>query len=78
MAVTDTVSDNSLVTMFIAVHKIVRDSFLPSIAVINPVDTLVCNVIEFSVFNVFMNNWVILLFVSTFLKCLERRFLLDL
>ena len=62
MAVADTVSDNSLVTMFMAVHKIVRDSFLPSIAVINPIITRIYRFIEFSVSGIFMNIWTILFF----------------
>ena len=77
MAVTDTVSDNSLVTIFVNVHKIVRDSFFSSIAVITPVDTSVCNVIGVSVPEVFMNNWTILFFANASLECLERPFLLD-
>lgn len=78
MAVTDVVSGDFSVTMFIDVHKTVHDSFLPSIAVVNPVITRVYRVIEFSVSGIFMNIWIILFFVSILLKCLERRFLLDL
>ncbi len=75
--VTDAVSDDFSLTMFMVVHKIVRDSFLLSIAVITPVDTSVCNVIGVSVPEVFMNNWTILFFANAFLECLERPFLLD-
>lgn len=77
MAVTDVVSDDFSVAMFIDVHKIVQDSFLPSIVVINPVITKVYRIIEFSVSGIFMNIWTILFFVSIPLKCLEHPFLLD-
>ena len=38
------------------VHKIVRDSFLTSIAMIDPVITQAYRFIEFSIPEVFMNN----------------------
>ena len=73
----DSISDDFLVTIFMNVHKIVHDFIFSSISVINPVIIWVYRVIEFPVSGIFMNNWAILFFISAFLKCLERRFLLD-
>ena len=66
MAVIDSISDDFSVTMFMVVHKIVHDFIFPSIAVVNPVITWVCGVIEFSVPEIFMNNWAILFFPVPF------------
>ena len=71
MAVIDSISDDFSVTMFMIVHKIVHDFIFFSMEVVNPVITWVCGVIEFSVSEIFMNNWAILFFASAFPKCLE-------
>ena len=58
-------------TMFINVHEIVHDSFLSSVKGINLVGIRVDGVVEFFLFTIFVNNWVILIFVSAFLKYLK-------
>ena len=56
-------------TMFINVHEIVHDSFFSFVKGINLVNTLVNGVVEFGISVIFVNNWVILIFLSAFLKC---------
>ena len=55
--------------MFINVHEIVHDSFFCSVKRINLVNTLVDGVVEFWISVIFVNNRVILIFVSAFLQC---------
>ena len=43
--------------------------FLSSLKVINLVSTWVDGVVEFWISVIFVNNWVILIFVSAFLQC---------
>lgn len=54
-------------TVFINVHEIVHDSFFSSVKGINLVRTWVDGVVEFWISVIFVNNWVILIFVSAFL-----------
>ena len=77
MTVVDSMHGDFSIMMFMDVHKIVHDFILSSMEVVNPVITWVCGVIEFSVSEIFMNNWAILFFASAFPKFYERRFLLD-
>ena len=58
-------------TVFINVHEIVHDSLFSSVKGINLVRTSVDGVVEFWISVIFVNNWVILIFVSVFLKCHE-------
>ena len=55
--------------VFINVHGIVHDSFFASVKGINLVSIRVAGVVEFWISVIFVNNWVILIFVSAFLKC---------
>ena len=47
MAERDSVYDGFSVTVFMNVHEIVHDSFLSSVEAINPVGTLVHDVVKF-------------------------------
>ena len=71
MAVIDSVRDEFFGTVFINVHEIVHDSFFASVKGINLVSIRVDGVVEFWVSVIFVNNWVILIFVSASLKCHE-------
>lgn len=73
MIVTDPVYDDFFCS---DVHKIVRDTFASSIAVINPVITWVYRIIELPVSGIFMNNWAILFLASSFMERYKRRILL--
>ena len=65
----DFVDDDLLAKMFINVHEIVHDSFLSFVNRDNTVRTWVADVFEFCVSGIFVNNWVILIFVYLFSKC---------
>lgn len=71
MAVIDSVRDAFFGIVFINVHEIVHDSFLFSVKGINLVSIRVDGVVEFWISVIFVNNWVILIFVNAFLKCLK-------
>ena len=72
MAEIGSVCDGFSVVMFMNVHEIVHDSFLSSVEAINLVRTLVDGVVEFWISVIFVNNWAILIFVSSPLRCRER------
>ena len=69
MAVIDPVHDEFCGTVFINVHEIVHDSVFASVKGINLVNIGVDGVVEFWISVIFVNNWVILIFVSASLKC---------
>ena len=69
MSVIGSVPDDLFAGMFTNVHEIVHDSFLPFVDNSNAVGALDHDVFGFCVFGIFVNNWVILIFVYLFSKC---------
>ena len=69
MSVIGSVQDDLFPRMFTNVHEIVHDSFLSFVDSMNAVGALVHDVFGFYVSGIFVNNWVILIFVYLFSKC---------
>ena len=63
------VQDNFFLNLFINVHEIVHDTFSSFVNRANAVRPLDHDVFEFWVYGIFVNNWVILIFVYLFSKC---------
>lgn len=62
----DAIRHGFSVAMFMNVHEIVHDPFLAAVKVVNPVIALCLTSLNFSVSEIFVNNWAIL-FLFVFL-----------